>query len=170
MIEAAHRRAVSRALRLIVDEEMVVVRSGASGALRHKPADLIVGRFDHYTTREGDPNIHSHCVVMNVAGAPAEALSGRFRYKHLTTDPDQVFKLQRMIGAVYRAELASELAQHPGARFREAGQGQWEIAGISQELLDSFSKRSAQIEDYAGSGASPAQREIAALATRKGKD
>lgn len=170
IIEAAHRKAVSRALQLIVDEEMVVVRSGAGGAIRHKPADLIVGRFDHFTTREGDPNLHTHCVVMNVAGSPAEALSGRYRYKHLTTDPEQVFKLQRMIGAAYRAELAAELAQHLGVEFREAGQGQWEIAGISQELLDRFSKRSAQIEDYAGSGASPAQREIAALATRKGKD
>ena len=170
IIEAAHRNAVSRALQLIVDEEMVVVRSGAGGAIRHKPADLIVGRFDHFTTREGDPNCHTHCVVMNVAGVPAEALSGRYRYKHLTTDPEQVFKLQRMIGAAYRAELAAELAQHLGVRFREAGQGQWEIAGISQELLDRFSKRSAQIEDYAGLGASPTQREIAALATRQGKD
>lgn len=170
IIESAHRKAVSRALQLIVDEEMVVVRSGAGGTIRHNPADLIVGRFDHFTTREGDPNLHTHCVVMNVAGAPAEALSGRYRYKHLTTDPEQVFKLQRLIGAAYRAELAAELAQHLSVGFREAGQGQWEIAGISQELLDRFSKRSAQIEDYAGLGASPAQREIAALATRKGKE
>jgi len=170
IIEAAHRKAVSRALQLIMDEEMIVVRSGAGGALRHKPADLIVGRFDHFTTREGDPNIHTHCVVMNVAGAPAEALSGRYRYKHLTTDPEQVFKLQRMIGAAYRAQLASELAQHLGVRFREAGQGQWEIAGISKQVLEAFSKRSAQIEAHAGRGASPAQREVAALVTRKGKD
>lgn len=170
IIEAAHRRAVTRALQLIVDEEMVVVRSGAGGALRHKPGDLIVGRFDHYTTREGDPNTHSHCVLLNVAGAPAEARSGRYRYQHLTTDPEQIFKLQRMIGAAYRAELASGLAQQLGVRFREAGQGQWEIAGISQEILDAFSKRSAQIADYAGPDASPAQREVAALATRKGKE
>lgn len=170
IIEAAHRKAVSRALQLIMDEEMIVVRSGAGGAIRHKPADLIVGRFDHFTTREGDANVHSHCIIMNVAGAPAEALSGRYRYKHLTTDPEQVFKLQRMIGAAYRAELASELTQHLGVRFREAGQGQWEIAGISDEVLTTFSKRSAQIEAHAGRGASPAQREVAALATRKGKD
>lgn len=170
IIEAAHRQAVSRALQLVVDEEMVVVRSGAGGARRHKPADLIVGRFDHFTTREGDPNIHTHCVVMNVAGAPAEARSGRYRFQHLTTDPADVFRLQRMIGAAYRSELACQLARDLGARFREAGQGQWEIAGIGQEILDTFSKRSAQIEDYAGPNASPAQREIAALATRKGKE
>lgn len=170
IIEAAHRRAVSRALRLVVDEEMIVVRSGAGGAMRHKPSDLIVALFDHYTTREGDPNLHSHCVVMNVAGAPAEALSGRYRYRHLTTDPEQVFKLQRMIGAAYRAELASELALHLGTQFREAGQGQWEIAGIHQKVLTAFSKRSVQIEAFAGPNASPAQREVAALATRKGKE
>lgn len=169
IIEAAHRGAVCRALQLVVDEELVVVRSGAGGVIRHRPSDLIVGLFDHFTTREGDPNVHSHCVIMNLAGAPAEALSGRYRYRHLTTDPEQVFRLQRMIGAAYRAELASELAQHLGAQFREAGQGQWEIDGISTEVLAAFSKRSSQIEAYAWPNASPAQREIAALATRKGK-
>lgn len=169
-IEAAHRKAVDEALRLMLDEGLVVVRSGAGGAVRHQPSDLIIGRFEHFTTRQGDPNLHSHCVLLNVAGAPPESQSGRYRAKHLTTDPDGIFKAQRMLGAAYRGSLARELRRSFGFAFREAGQGQWEIAGVDQAMLAAFSKRSAQIEEYAGPNATSAQREVAALATRKGKE
>lgn len=170
IIEAAHRKAVDEALQFMVEEGLVVVRSGAGGIHRHRPTDLIVGRFDHFTTREGDPNIHSHCVLANVAGAPTDARSVRYSFSHLTIDPEAVFAWQRALGAAFRASLARELADALKVRFREAGQGQWEIAGISDAVLAAFSKRSAQIEEFAGPGASSAQKEIAALATRKGKD
>lgn len=170
LIEAAHRQAVDEALRFLIDEQLIAVRSGAGGINRYVPTDLIVGRFDHHTTREGDPNLHTHCVVMNVAGAPAEALSGRYRYRHLTIDPDESYRWQLAVGAAFRGALARELKRHFDVSFREAGRGQWEIAGIDPELLSAFSKRSAQIDDYAGPDASTAQREIAALATRRGKD
>jgi len=170
MIEAAHRQAVDEALRFIVAEELIEVRSGASGVQRHAPTDLIVARYDHYTTREGDPNLHTHAVVLNVAGAPADTRAGRYRFKHLTIDTTNLFSWQIVAGVAYRAALSRELTKTFGFRFREAGRGQWEIAGVAPEVLAAFSKRSAQIKDYAGADASSAQKEIAALATRKGKD
>ncbi len=170
LIEAAHRQAIDEALGFLIDEQLIAVRSGAAGINRHVPTDLIVGRFDHHTTREGDPNLHTHCVVMNVAGAPEAARSGRYKYRHLTIDPDEAYRWQLVTGAVFRAALARELSRSFDIRFREAGQGQWEIDGISQEILSAFSKRSAQIDEYAGPDATSAQREIAALATRQGKD
>lgn len=169
-IEAAHRNAVDRALRFVVDEGLVLVRSGAGGHERHRPDDLIIGVFDHYTTRDGDPNLHSHCVLVNVAGAPASARSGRYKHRHLTIDPEQVFHWKLTIGAAYRAELASELHNAFGLAFRPAGKGQWEIAGVPSSVLARFSQRSAAIEERVGPNATPAQREIAALATRRGKD
>lgn len=170
VIEAAHRKAIDEALKLMLDEGLVVVRSGAAGAVKHRPSDVIVARFEHFTTREGDPNLHSHCVLLNVAGSSKEAKSARYRTKHLTTDPAAVFAWQRTLGAHYRASLARELKQAYGFTFCEAGQGQWEIEGVDPKVLAAFSKRSAQIADYAGPNATSAQREIAALATRKGKD
>lgn len=169
-IEAAHRKAVDEALRLMLDEGLLVVRSGAGGAVKHQPSDVIIGRFEHFTTREGDPNIHSHCVLINVAGSPIEARSGRYRANHLTTDPKGIFDAQLMLGGAYRGSLARELRECFGFKFCEAGQGQWEIAGVDQAVLAAFSKRSAQIKDYAGPNATSAQREVAALATRKGKE
>lgn len=170
-IEAAQDAAVERALRFVAEEGLVVVRTGAGGRDKHLPSDLIVARFPHFTTREGDPNLHQHCILMNIAGAPAEARSGRYSsLRHLTTDPERAFHWQRTIGAAFRAALSDELRTRFRFQFRPAGQGQWEIAGIPETVLEAFSKRSAQIEARVGPDATPAQREIAALATRQGKN
>ncbi|WP_245974121.1 MobF family relaxase [Bosea caraganae] len=170
LIEAAHRQAIDEALGFIVSEGLIEVRSGAGGSQRHAPTDLIVARYDHYTTREGDPNLHTHAVVLNVAGSPLPTRSGRYRFDHLTIETTKLFSWQLVAGAAYRAALSRELSTTFGFAYREAGRGQWEIAGIASEVLAAFSKRSAQIEAYAGPDASGAQKEIAALATRRGKD
>lgn len=170
-IEAAHDAAVERALRFVAEEGLVIVRTGAGGRDKHRPSDLIVARFTHFTTREGDPNLHQHCVLLNVAGAPPGVRYGRYgSLAHLTTDPERAFYWQRGIGAAFRSALADELRHRFGFRFRPVGQGQWEIAGIPESVLAGFSKRSAQIEARVGPDATSAQREIAALATRQGKD
>lgn len=167
IIEAAHREAVNEALRFAVREGLIVVRSGAGGKHRDRPTDLIVGRFYHFTTREGDPNIHTHCVVMNVAGS---AHGGdRYRNQHLTIEPKRLFDWMKGVGAAYRSAAAERLARH-GFIFRPAGQGQWEIVGIPQSTIEAFSKRSHQIEAMVGRDASAAQKEIAALVTRSSKD
>lgn len=170
LIEAAHRQAIDEALRFIVTEQLIEVRSGAGGSQRHAPTDLIVARYDHYTTREGDPNLHTHAVVLNVAGSPLPTRSGRYPFEHLTIETTKLFSWQLVAGAAYRAALSRELTTTFGFAYREAGRGQWEIAGIAPAVLAAFSKRSAQIEAHAGPDASSAQKEIAALATRKGKD
>jgi conjugative relaxase-like TrwC/TraI family protein len=170
-IEAAHRSAVERALTFVAAEGLVTVRTGAGGVERHRPSDIIVGRFDHYTTREGDPNIHTHCVFINVAGAPKNSGAGRYKLQtHLTIEVEKLYAYQIAVGAAYRAALAEGLRQRFDLRYREAGRGQWEIAGLPEPVLAAFSKRSEQIRDYAGAGATSAQREIAALATRRGKE
>lgn len=170
-IEAAHRAAVERALSFVTAEGLITVRTGAGGTEQHRPRDLIVGRFDHYTTREGDPNIHTHCVLINVAGALENAGAGRYKSRtHLTIEPERLYAAQLGVGAAYRAALAEGLREQFGLQYREAGRGQWEVAGLPEPLLAAFSKRSEQILAYAGTGASSAQREIAALATRRGKE
>ncbi|CAO4148924.1 MobF family relaxase [Methylorubrum aminovorans] len=169
-IEAAHRAAVEQALSFLTREGLVEVRTGAGGVERHRPSDLIVARFDHFTTREGDPNLHTHCVVLNVAGAPRSSTSGRYKsLTHLTIDPARLFEQQRGLGAAYRAALSQELRVRFGLHYRPAGQGQWEVAGVPDALLAAFSKRSAQILERAGPSATSAQREVAALATRRDK-
>ncbi|TGD95168.1 MobF family relaxase [Methylobacterium nonmethylotrophicum] len=170
LIEQAHRAAVDAALGFVEREGLIEVRTGAGGREHRRPADLIAATFDHYTTREGDPNLHTHCVLLNVAGNPGES-SGRYKsLRHLTTDPARLFEQQRGVGAAYRAALAEQLHAQFGWHFRPAGNGQWEVAGVDERVLEAFSKRSAQIRERVGSGATSAQREVAALATRRAKD
>jgi conjugative relaxase-like TrwC/TraI family protein len=168
-IEKAHKAAVDRALRFVLDEKLIVVRQGAGGTEHAAPSDLIIAQFTHFTTREGDPNIHSHCVCMNVAGVPEDRVSDRYAAKHLTIEPKQLFRWQVAVGAAYRSALAEQLATE-GLKARPAGRGQWELAGLPQELLKVFSKRSHQIEEAAGRAASASQKEIAALRTRNAKE
>lgn len=167
-IQQAHREAVDDALRLVETEGLIRVRTGAGGKVKGRPTDVIVARFDHYTTREGDPNIHTHCVFMNVAGATAP--STRFKtLSHLTIDESQFYRHQLLVGAAFRAALAERL-HALDLSFRPAGQNQWEVAGVPEALIEVFSKRSHQVEERVGRDASAAQKEIAALATRQGKD
>jgi conjugative relaxase-like TrwC/TraI family protein len=159
-LEAAHRHAVAGALTFVVAEHLVSVRRGAGGIIRERAADLIVAEFDHFTSREGDPNIHSHCVLMNVAG--------RQDGGHGALEPEKLFVWQKVVGAAYRAGLAERL-RGLGFDLREAGRDQIEIRGMPQSVIEAFSKRSHQIEAMVGREASGAQKEMAALATRGAK-
>lgn len=162
MLHDLHRAAVQDALAFLVQERLVEVRLGQGGYIRQAAADVIVGRFDHYTSREGDPNIHTHAVLMNVAGCQDQK---KFR----TLEPERLFDYQLVVGVAFRTSLAQLLVEN-GFHLREAGRNQFEIAGIPQDLIEAFSKRSRQIEERVGRDASGAQKELAALATRGAKD
>ena len=146
-----------------------MVRQGAGGVDKSKPTDLIVAQFAHFTTREGDPNLHTHCVCMNVAGAPKSGGSSRYAAVHLTIDPEKLYVWQHTVGAAYRSALAERLALE-GLTPRPAGRGQWELSGLPQSLLETFSKRSHQIVALVGRDASAARKQVAALQTRRGKE
>lgn len=80
-----------------------------------------------------------------------------------------MFEYQLVLGAAFRASLAHRLAAI-GFSLREAGRNQFEIAGVPQSMIETFSKRSRQIEELVGRDATGAQKELAALATRGSKD
>ena len=69
VLEKIQQDAVDQALELFVEERLVEVRLGAGGHRREIPDDIIVAKFPHYTSREGDPACHVHCILLDVAGA-----------------------------------------------------------------------------------------------------
>ncbi|MCX7322629.1 MAG: relaxase domain-containing protein [Hyphomicrobiales bacterium] len=160
LIVAVHRAAVGRALQLFESEQLLEARLGQGGYFRERPVDIIVGRFAHYTSREGDCNLHEHCVLLNVLGCSDK--------KWRTAETQRAFTNLTLLGAAYRAELASGLRQL-GFQLREAGRGQFEVAGLPTQLLEQFSKRSQQIEAEVGRGASTLQKAVATLRTRRSK-
>ena len=163
-LETVHAAAVEEALHFIVDEGLVEVRLGAGGRIRQPAAGLIVGRFAHYTSRAGDPNLHTHCVIMNAAICN----DGRVR----TLETYNLHAKCHLAGAAYRAALSARLAEVFGFEARPAGRGQFEIRGVPQVVLDAFSKRSRELEAaLAGgrAGSSAAQKQVANLSTRGAK-
>lgn len=160
MLHQFHSAAVHDALRLLVAEGLVEVRRGQAGYIREAPSDVIVGLFDHYTSREGDGNVHTHAVVANVAYS---------KNKYFTLEPEKLFKAQLLVGAAYRASLAQRLTQN-GFKICPAGRNQLEIDGIAESQIEVFSKRSQQIEGHVSRDATAAQKELAALRTRGSKD
>lgn len=163
LMRKAHSSAVEATLRFIIREDLLAVRLGAGGTARETPADILVAKFDHFTSREGDPELHTHCVLLNVAGSA----DGRYR----TLEPRDLYRWTKTVGGYYRAHLAERLREY-GLEAREAGRGQFEIAGIPQKVIGRFSKRSQQIEAIVEdrSAASGRQKELANLQSRQDKE
>jgi conjugative relaxase-like TrwC/TraI family protein len=65
-IEAAQEKAVFAALEYAFTTGLIVTRRGHNGSQRETPAELMAGTFLHTTSRAGDPQIHTHAVLMNV--------------------------------------------------------------------------------------------------------
>jgi conjugative relaxase-like TrwC/TraI family protein len=160
MLERLQQEAVDEALRFIVDERLVEVRLGAGGSRREPPADVIVAKFSHFTSREGDAACHVHCVLLNAA----KSIDGVVR----TLEPRKTYQWQSAIGSAFRSALAERLAALDFI-FRPAGRGQFEVVGIPDPVIEAFSKRARQVEQFFGRDATAAQKEFAALATRRAK-
>jgi conjugative relaxase-like TrwC/TraI family protein len=162
VLEKIQQEAVDQALKFVVDERLVEVRLGAGGHLREAPSDILFAKFPHFTSREGDPTCHTHCVLLNAARSSGD------RKKFLTLEPRQIYAWQVVLGAAFRTAISQRLVDI-GFSIRAAGRDQFEIAGIPDAMIERFLKRSQQIKARVGKGASAAQKEVAALATRRDK-
>jgi TrwC relaxase/AAA domain len=99
---------------------------------------LAVG-FDHRTSREGDPLLHTHLVVANRIRGPDgrwTALDGRDLYRH-----------RMAADAIYRATYQRQLSRALGVEWTPAdAYGNRELQRISEDLVRGFSKRTGQID------------------------
>jgi len=161
VLERIQNDAVDQALQFIIDEGLVEVRLGAGGRVREAPAEIMVAKFPHSTSREGDMACHVHSVLLNAA----RSANGK---KVLTIEPRRAYDWQLVLGSVFRAALSERLAAI-GFAARPAGRDQFEIAGIPEEMIENFSKRARQIRARTGPDASAAEKEVATLATRRDK-
>src|SRR4030095_15707252 len=114
-------------------------RRGHGGHEHVQGRGLLAVGFDHRTSREGDPLLHTHLVVANRVQGPDgrwTALDGRDLYRHrLAAD------------AIYRATYQRELARTLGVEWTAAdSHGNHELQGMSKDLVQGFSKRTGQID------------------------
>ncbi|MBO9582067.1 MAG: relaxase domain-containing protein [Sphingobium sp.] len=137
----AHKKAVSVALSYL--EEHATLRYRASGGIVHETTGrLIFARFTEHASRELDPHLHTHVVVMNTTnrgeGDPMASLETR-----------AMFSEQMTAGQVYRNELAHTLREAGYEIAFDPRSGLFEILGVPKELIETMSQRAAQIDAHA---------------------
>jgi conjugative relaxase-like TrwC/TraI family protein len=146
-IAEAHHAAVADVVDFF-EREVAATRAGFSdsdGAVAQVPvAGIAAVAYDHVDSRAGDPQLHTHVVVSNKV---LTVMDGRWR----SLDGRPVFACVTALSAHYNAVLADRLTRDVDVAWELRQRGadrnpQWEIAGISDELIAEFSSRTREIE------------------------
>jgi conjugative relaxase-like TrwC/TraI family protein len=134
---SAHHAGLAEAVAYL--DEHIGTRRGHGGVQHEAGQGLLAAGYDHRTSREGDPLLHTHLVIANRVQEPDgrwTALDGRDLYRHrLAAD------------AIYRATYQRELSRTLGVEWTLAiAYGSRELQGIPEGLVRGFSKRTDQID------------------------
>jgi len=161
-LEIAHRTAVEKTLALIEERYASTrVRVGAYRRPKVQTGNLVVAQFDHIESRELDPHMHTHALLMNLT----QIENGDW----YSLSNNQIFANKKHLGMVYQSYLAQEV-QLLGYETIARPHGQFEIKGYKREDLVEFSKRRQQILSEVGADSSWISRENAWSITRKSKE
>ena len=166
----------------LIEHEQAKTRVKRDGVIMtERTGQLVVAKFLHDLSRDGDPQLHTHCVVMNMTyrkdGKWRSLASKLGSYKESVANEPQGFfesvrRYQKYYGALFRAELAYELRELGYTVEKSDAYGFFEISGVSKENIQLFSQRRQSIENYLESkGLTGAKSsELATLKTRRTKE
>ncbi|MBT6340686.1 MAG: relaxase domain-containing protein [Desulfobacula sp.] len=132
----AHKESVETTLDYL-DKEYVYVREyDGLNTYVQKTGAGIFATFMHSTSRENDPQLHTHAILLNHTITPKG---------HKAVWFDKVFTDQVLINDIYQSVLA-KYVQDLGYQIDTNGSGKWEITGVEKEWIYNFSKRSKAID------------------------
>ncbi len=169
-VSIAHVEAVQAALSFVEGRAAVTRRQVGGVRQRAKTSGWAAATFVHRSSREGDPQLHTHAVIAN--------LVCREDGVWVAIDATALYRWAKAAGSVYQEELRRRLSARLGLGWGPDRNGCREMTGLSEAQLRAFSKRTAQIEAHlAATGQVPTDRkarmqadEAASLATRARKD
>ena len=168
-IVEAHDRAVKATLAWVeknaAETRMKDPETGRMGRVGGQK--IVAATFRHDTSRNLDPQLHSHSVIANMV----QGEDGKWR----SMANEGLYARQKLIGMLYRNELAGGLARLGYGIEKTHADGRFEIAGVSRDTIEAFSTRRAEIEaamaerNLGNSADNPRLAERAALMTRAAK-
>lgn len=165
-VRNAHDKAVKQTLNFI-ESNYLQSRVNSNGKThRIDSKNALFATFTHDVSRELDPQLHTHSVLINATKVGDQ-------YKSIT--PDLIYKNQKILGKLYRQILANNLTQL-GYKLRYDIQDKtlFEIDGISKDLINDFSERRNQIHQYFEDNNllydTTTAKQVALLTRRKKKD
>jgi len=137
VVLAAHHAGLAEAVGYL--DEHLGARRGHGGVQHVSGQGLLAVGFDHRTSREGDPLLHTHLVIAN----RVQGLDDRWT----ALDGRDLYRRRLAADAIYRATYQRELSRTLGVEWTTADtHGNRELAGMPGELVRSFSKRTDQID------------------------
>jgi conjugative relaxase-like TrwC/TraI family protein len=180
VIYAAHQRALEHVIGY-AEGHVFTSRSGAGGVVQEDIRGVVAAAFDHWDSRAGDPQLHTHVVVMN----RVQTTEGVWR----TLDSRGLFRSTVGLSEMYNGVLSDYLTEALGWGWeacarRHSDVPKYEVTGVAERLREEFSQRSSDIEvakdvlvdAFAAShGRQPSAREVlklrqqATLSTRPDK-
>lgn len=163
-ILAAHERAVGVALAYL--EEHAELRRRVEGEVVNETTGrLLFARFTEYASRELDPQLHTHVVVLNMTNH----LNGD-RLSSLETR--SMYAEQIVAGQIYRNELAHDVREIGHEILFDPRKGLFEVEGMPGQLIRDYSQRAEQINAHAAEHGyeGQAMRRVSFFETRRPKE
>lgn len=167
----AHEAAVRETLSWLEREAAITRHKAGDGTVTVEATEnLAIATFRHATSREQQPQLHTHSVILNLT----QREDGKWR----SLESRAMYRLQMEAGERYRANLAMACNRlgYQVERTKAGEMVSFELGCVPKDLIEKFSDRSKQIEEaLAARGktretATAAERDMAAVSTRKAKE
>ena len=147
LIVEAHHQALAEVMAL-VEREIAVTRRGVAardGAVAQADiVGIIATAYDHWDSRLGDPQLHTHVVISNKVQT---AQDGRWR----SLDGRPMHEAVIAVSEHYNAVLADRITRIFGIEWEQRDRGKdrnlaWELVPVPEVLIREFSGRSRHID------------------------
>ena len=142
VIYRCHQTAIEEVL-AYAELEVFRTRTGKQGCIEEDIVGVVAASFTHFDSRDGDPQLHDHVVILNRVQAKDD---GAWR----TLDSRGLFASAVMLSEMHQGVLSDLLTAELGWDWeahsrRSSPVAKWEVADVSTRLMDEFSQRTTAI-------------------------
>ncbi|WP_201483648.1 conjugative transfer relaxase/helicase TraI, partial [Escherichia coli] len=161
----AHNRAVAVVMQEV--EKLVSARITEDGKTETVlTGNMVAALYNHDTSRDLDPQLHTHALVFNATFADEKWRSLASDTRMKTGFSENLYATKIALGNLYRSALREDIESMGFETVAAGKNGLWELKDVP---VDVFSSRSQAIREVAGPEASAKSRDVAALDTRQAK-
>ncbi|EFJ5721590.1 conjugative transfer relaxase/helicase TraI [Escherichia coli] len=161
----AHNRAVAVVMQEV--EKLVSARITEEGKTDTVlTGNMVAALYNHDTSRDLDPQLHTHALVFNATFADEKWRSLASDTRMKTGFSENLYATKIALGNLYRSALREDVESMGFETVAAGKNGLWELKDVP---VDVFSSRSQTIREAAGPDASAKSRDVAALDTRQAK-
>ena len=137
----AQQKAVTETLDFIEKNGGFTFRTTKNKVTTENKADnLLIGKFNHFVNRNGELDLHTHCVVFNLTEKDG---------KEYSLNAKEILKKQTEWGLLFRQKMAKNLqAKGYKLTITDSKKGLFELSGFDRETIEKYSTRTREIEEY----------------------